>query len=223
MKVSVALFGVVLSTASPLPCFAGPCSAEIDATMSQIDAGTRGRRSGRAGGRGDRGGDEAPSANTKIDCRVGSQVGRRFDQVGGRGRKCDGASAQRRPRGRWRRLRGCAGRRSKGARALTNARPPAKHFSKPRISSARTSQPHDFPWMQALEPPPEPAAVDRGGGKNETGCRVAPAAGLRGPASSSSPRAAAGRACLRLDWGRGDHENDVMLPKCISSSKALDT
>jgi hypothetical protein len=39
MKVSVALFGVVLSTASPLPCFAGPCSAEIDAIMSRIDAG----------------------------------------------------------------------------------------------------------------------------------------------------------------------------------------
>ena len=40
MKVSVvALFGVVLSTASPLPCFAGPCSAEIDAIESQIDAG----------------------------------------------------------------------------------------------------------------------------------------------------------------------------------------
>ena len=125
MKVSVALFGVVLSTAPPLPCFAGPCSGEIDAIMSRIDAGLE------AVAAAGRGGAETAAATThhqptpKSIAEFGSQVGRRFDQVGGRGRKCDGASAQRRPRGRRRRLRGCAGRRSKGARALTNARPPA--------------------------------------------------------------------------------------------------
>jgi hypothetical protein len=73
--------------------------------------------------------------------------------------------------------------------------------------------------MDALAPPIRVVARKR---SSEAASSRHAATGLR-DRRRATPSAAAGRACLRLDWGVANHENDVVLPKCSSSSKALES
>ena len=183
MKVSVALFGVVLSTAPPLPCFAGPCSGEIDAIMSRIDAGLE------AVAAAGRGGAETAAATThhqptpksiaELEAKLGDVSTKLVDEEEMRWR--ERAAPTSRATAPPARMRWPSFERGSSANQRPPARP-AQHFSNPRISSARTSQPHDFPWMRALEPPPEPAAVDHPGSSPSTKTKRPPSRpGLTAP------------------------------------------